>query len=536
MKRNIMFLSVVLIFLLSVTMIFIGCGEKEAASGAGGDGKMGGTLVFARSGDSVGLDPARETDGESFYGATAVFDNLVEFVPGKTEVRPALAESWDVAEDNLSVTFHLRKGVKFHDGTDFTADAVVFTFERQFKEDHPYYNLGPWKYWGYMDMDNIVKAVVAVDDYTVRFDLKKPEAPFLANLAMDFAGIVSPSAVEKLGEDFKNNPVGTGAFKFVEWRKDDAIIFERNEEYWADDVYLDRLILRVIPDATARWLALQKGEVDVVDFPSAQDLQAMKNDPNVKVMQQEGLNVGYLAFNNTKKPFDNKLVRQALNYAINKDEIITAVYGSAGTAAKNPLPPTMWSYNDDIKDYPYDPAKAKELLAQAGYPNGFSTELWAMPVARPYNPNARKIAEIMQAQFAEVGVDADIVSYEWGTYLDKTDNLEHDMAMLGWTGDNGDPDNFLWVLLSAPAAEPPAGNIAAWKNAEFTALIKEAKETMNQTRRTELYEKAQEVFNEEAPWLPIAHSVVSVPMKNSVQGFHIYPTGKRVFRGVWIEK
>ena len=535
MKRSIMFLSVALVLLLAVPMAFAG-GEQEAASSAGGDGKMGGTLVFARSGDSVGLDPARETDGESFYGATAVFDNLVEFVPGKTEVRPALAESWEVADDNLSVTFNLRKGVKFHDGTDFTADAVVFTFERQFKEDHPYYDLGPWKYWGYMDMSNIVDAVVAVDDYTVRFDLKKPEAPFLANLAMDFAGIVSPAAVEKLGENFKNNPVGTGPFKFVEWRKDDAIIFERNEDYWADDVYLDRLILRVIPDATARWLALQKGEVDVIDFPSAQDLQAMKNDPNVKVLQQEGLNVGYLAFNTSKKPFDNKLVRQALNYAINKEEIITAVYGSAGTPAKNPLPPTMWSYNDDIKDYPYDPAKAKQLLAQAGFPNGFSTELWAMPVARPYNPNARKIAEIMQAQFAEIGVDAEIVSYEWGTYLDKTDNLEHDMAMLGWTGDNGDPDNFLWVLLSAPAAEPPAGNIAAWKNAEFTALIKEAKETMDQARRTELYEKAQVVFKEEAPWLPIAHSVVSVPMKNSVQGFHIYPTGKRVFRGVWIEK
>ena len=240
--------------------------------------------------------------------------------------------------------------------------------------------------------------------------------------------------------------------------------------------------------------------------------------------------------NTTKKPFDNKLVRQALNYAVNKDEIITAVYGNAGTPAKNPLPPGVWSYNDDIKDYPYDPAKAKELLAEAGYPDGFSAGLWAMPVARPYNPNARKIAEILQAQYAEIGVETDIVSYEWGTYLDKTDNLEHDMAMLGWTGDNGDPDNFLWVLLSAPAAEPPAGNIAGWKNAEFTALIKEAKETMDQDRRTELYKQAQVIFKEEAPWLTIAHSVVSVPMKSSVQGFHIYPTGKRVFRGVWIEK
>jgi ABC-type transport system substrate-binding protein len=535
MKNTKLALTVLFAALFLIT-VFAACERAPETAPSAEDGRRGGTLVFARSGDSVGLDPARETDGESFYGATAVFETLVEFVPGKTEVRPALAESWEFSDDNLSVTFNLRKDVTFHDGTEMNADAVVFSFERQFKEDHPYYDLGPWKYWGYMDMSNIVDAVVAVDDHTVRFDLKKPEAPFLANLAMDFAAIVSPAAVEKLGEDFKNNPVGTGPFKFVEWRKDDAIIFERNEDYWADDAYLDRLILRVIPDATARWLALQKGEVDVIDFPSAEDLEDMFADPSIEVMQQEGLNVGYLAFNTSKEPFDNKLVRQALNHAINKEDIITAVYGSAGTPAKNPLPPTMWSYNDEIQDYPYDPEKAKELLAEAGYPDGFSSELWAMPVARPYNPNARKIAEIMQAQFAEVGVDAEIVSYEWGTYLDKTDNLEHDMAMLGWTGDNGDPDNFLWVLLSAPAAEPPAGNIAAWKDQEFTDLVAEAKETMDVDRRTELYEEAQVVFHEEAPWLPIAHSVVSIPMKSSVKGFHIYPTGKRVFRGVWIEE
>ena len=211
MKRRFFLLTLALILLIAAPMAFAGGGQEEQS--AASDGKMGGTLVFARSGDSVGLDPARETDGESFYGATAVFDTLVEFVPGETAIRPALAESWDIADDNLSVTFNLRKGVKFHDGTDFNADAVVFSFERQLKEDHPYYDLGPWKYWGYMDMSNIVDEIVAVDDYTVRFDLQKPEAPFLANLAMDFAAIVSPTAVEKLGEDFKNNPVGTGTLQ-----------------------------------------------------------------------------------------------------------------------------------------------------------------------------------------------------------------------------------------------------------------------------------------------------------------------------------
>lgn len=527
---------------LAGTIILTGCGAKEEAAeaaateqGAGGP-KSGGVLVFGRGGDSVGLDPGRETDGESFYGTTQIFDNLVEFKNGTTEVQPALAKSWDISDDGLTFTFHLEEGVKFHDGTPFNADAVVFSLGRQLWEDHPYYNLGPWKYWGYMDMSNIVKDIVAVDEYTVRIDLKKVEAPFLANLAMDFAGMVSPTAVEKYGEDFKSNPVGTGPFKFVSWQKDDNIVLERNDDYWRRPAYLDRLILKVIPDATARYLALQKGEIDVMDFPSPEDLAEMKANPDLKVIQQEGLNVGYLALNTQKKPYDNKLVRQAMNYAINKEEIITAVFGEAGTAAKNPIPPTMWSYNDAIDPYPYDPAKARELLAEAGYPDGFTTELWAMPVSRPYFPDGRKVAEIMQAQLKEVGITAEIVSYEWGTYLEGTDNGKHQAALLGWTGDNGDPDNFLFVLLSTAAAEVPAGNIAFWKNKEFNDLIVAAKETFDRDRRTELYEEAQEIFHEEAPWVPVAHSVVSEPMQKFVMDFKLSPVGKRVFYSVWLDK
>lgn len=530
--------SVLLVFLLAFAVFAGGqqdAGGAESEEAAGGP-KSGGVLVFGRGGDSVGLDPARETDGESFYGSTQIFDNLVEFKNGTTEVQPALAKSWDISDDGLTFTFHLVENATFHDGTPFNADAAVFSLMRQLDENHPYYDLGPWKYWGYMGMTDIIEDIVAVDEYTVRFELKKREAPFLANLAMDFAAMVSPTAVAKYGEDFKSNPVGTGPFKFVSWKKDDNIVLERNENYWRRPAYLDRLILKVIPDATARYLALQKGEIDVMDFPSPEDIEDMKADPEIKVIQQAGLNVGYLAMNTQKEPFDDKRVRQAFNYAINKDEIITAVFGSAGTPAKNPLPPTMWSYNDEIEAYPYNPEKAKELLAEAGYEDGFSTTLWAMPVARPYFPDGRKVAEIMQAQLKEVGVEAEIVSYDWGTYLDKTDSGEHDTALLGWTGDNGDPDNFLFVLLSKAAAEVPAGNIAFWKDDEFNDLIVEAKETFDRDRRTELYEEAQEVFHEEAPWVPVAHSVVSEPMQPYVMNFKLSPVGKRVFYSVWLDK
>ncbi len=509
--------------------------DEDGAESTVEDGKSGGIIVFARSGDSVGLDPARETDGESFYGSHQIFDTLVEFKPGTTEIIPALATSWDVSSDGLTYTFHLRKGIKFHDDTPFNSDAVVFSYMRQLDENHPFHKYGPWKYWGYMDMSAIIDTIEAVDKYTVQFNLKKVEAPFIANLAMDFAAIVSPTAYKANPEGFASNPVGTGPFKFVSWTKDSDIVLDRNPDYW-EPVYLDRVILKVIPDATARWLALQKGEVDIIDFPAADDLPAMQSNPDIQLIQQAGLNVGYLAMNTQKKPYDDKRVRQAMNHAINRDEIIKAVYGSAGQPAKNPIPPTMWSYNDDIESYSYDVEKAKALLTEAGYQDGFKTEIWAMPVARPYNPDARKIAEIMQAQLAKINVEVEIITYEWGTYLDKTDSGEHQAAMLGWTGDNGDPDNFLFVLLSIPAAEVPAGNIAFWKNEAFNDLIVQAKETAGQDKRTQLYREAQEIFHEEAPWVPIAHSVVTVPAKNKVKDFLIYPTGLRVFKHVWLEK
>lgn len=521
-------LPVLLIILISLTA----CDKGTDSTGSE---KSGGVLVYGRSGDSVSLDPARETDGESFYVATALFDKLVEFIPGTTKVQPALAKSWDISADNLEYTFHLVSGVKFHDGTPCDAEAVKFSFDRQFVEGHPAADFGPYKYWGYMDMDNIVDHIEVIDAVTVKFVLKKQEAPFIANLAMDFAAIVSPTAVKAKGADFAFNPVGSGPFKFVSWTKDDNIVVERNEDYFRRNAYLERLIFKVIPDATARYLALQKGEVDVIDFPSIEDLPAMKSDMDIKLMSQEGLNVGYLALNCDREPFTDVRVRQAINYAINKNEIIKGVYGEAGAPAKNPLPPGMWSYNNAVKDYEYDVEKAKELLAEAGYADGFSTTLWAMPVVRPYNPNGRKVAEIMQAQLKKVGIEIEIVTYEWGTYLDKTDQGEHDMALLGWTGDNGDPDNFLNVLLSIPAAEKPAGNISFWRNEEFNTLIQNAKEETDQAKRTTMYEEAQVIFKDQAPWVPIAHSVVYQAMKKSVNDFVLYPTGSRNFKDVYFK-
>lgn len=510
--------------------------------------QYGGTLVFGRGGDSSTIDPAHATDGESFYASTQVYDNLVQFKYGTTEIEPGLASSWEVSADGLEYVFHLRKGVYFHttkffkQKSEFTADDVVFSLKRQFDKTNPYNTVGgSYEYWSAMDMDNIVKDVVKVDKYTVKMTLKKKEAPFIANMAMDFASIVSKAFADELlkngnAEDLNRLAIGTGPFKLDKWIKDDRMIFSANENYWKGKPYIKRLIIKVIPNNAVRAAELKTGAIHIMDFPNPEEVATLEADPNLKIVRQEGLNVGYLAMNTEKKPFDDIRVRQAINYAINREGIVKAIYAGLGKVAKNPIPPTMWSYNDDVVDYEYNPEKAKALLKEAGLENGFETDLWAMPVPRPYNPNGRKVAEAMQADLAKVGIKAKIVSYDWGTYLQKVKMGEHQMCLMGWTGDNGDPDNFLFTLLSKSAAVKPAQNFAMWKNDAFNALIDEAKITTDVAKRTDLYKKAQVIFKKQAPWVTIANSIVVAPMAKKVNGFKLDPVGKRRFAEVWLSK
>jgi dipeptide transport system substrate-binding protein len=219
-------------------------------------------------------------------------------------------------------------------------------------------------------------------------------------------------------------------------------------------------------------------------------------------------------------------VRQAINMAIDKAAILAAIFQGAGQPAKNLIPPTMWSYNDKVQDWPYDPAKAKALLAEAGHPNGFEATLWAMPVQRAYNPDARRMAELIQADLAKVGVKATIVSYEWGEYRKRVQNAEHDMALYGWNGDNGDPDNFFVPLASCDAGRIGGGGAAKWCNQEFEGLIKKAVTVTDQAERAKLYEQAQVIMHEEAPFFLIDHSVVYLPMRKEVVGYKMSPLSR----------
>ncbi|MBT0730570.1 dipeptide ABC transporter periplasmic-binding protein DppA [Rosenbergiella nectarea] len=503
------------------------------------------TLVYCSEASPEGFNPQLFTSGTTYDASSVpIYNRLVDFKVGTTELQPSLAERWEVSADGKTYTFHLRPGVKWQTTKDFTpsrtltADDVVFSFERQLDKSNPYHNVsgGSYEYFEGMDMPKLIKSVEKVDDLTVKITLTRPEAPFLADLGMDFASILSKEyadAMLKAGTPQKVdlNPVGTGPFVLQQYQKDSRILYKANPNYWGPQPKIDRLVFSITPDASVRYAKLQKGECQVMAFPNPADLASMKQNKAINLLQQPGLNVGYLSFNTEKKPLDNVQVRQALNYAVNKEAIIKAVYQGAGEAAKNLIPPTMWGYNPAIKDYGYDPDKAKALLKAAGLEKGFTIDLWAMPVQRPYNPNARRMAEMIQADWAKVGVKANIVTYEWGEYLKRAKAGEHQTVMMGWTGDNGDPDNFFATLFSCAAAKD-GSNYSRWCYKPFEDQIQPARSESDHQKRIAYYQQAQVIMHQQAPAIIIAHSTVYEPVSNKVVGYRVDPLGKHHFENV----
>jgi dipeptide transport system substrate-binding protein len=506
-----------------------------------------GTLIYCSEGSPEGFDPARYTAGTTFNASSqAIFNRIVEFETGGTRVIPALAETWDVSADGLVYTFHLRKGVRFH-STDwfkptreFNADDVIFTFDRMINKDNAFNKAAPVSFEYATDMGlptNIVK-LEKLDPMRVRFTLKTVDAAFLANLAMDFASIHSAEYADQLlkanqAGDLNTRPVGTGPFVFRRYDKDAQIRYAAHPDYWRGKAKVDNLIFAITTDSAVRAQKLRAGECHISIYPKPAEVEGFRKDPRIKLMQENGLNIGYLSLNVKHKPFDNIDVRRAINMAINKKAIVAAVYQGAGQVAINPIPPTMWSYNKSVKDYEYNPGKAKALLAKAGFPNGFETKLWALPVQRPYNPNGQQVAELVQADLAKIGIKTQIVKYEWAEYLKRAKAGESDIGMFGWNGDNGDPDNFLATLLSCAAVG--GSNYAQWCDKEYDDLVSKAKQTTSTAERTKLYEKAQEVFKREAVWVPLAHSVVYQPMLKSVEGYKMSPFASVQFHGVSIK-
>jgi len=508
------------------------------------------TLVYCSEGSPAGFDPAQYTTGTDFTANTfTVYNRLVEFERGGTKVEPGLAESWDVSPDGKVYTFHLRHGVKFQTTDffkptrEFNADDVVFTFERMLDPNQPFRKAYPvqFPYFTDMGLDKLITKIEKVDPYTVRFTLKEVNAPFIQNMAMEYASIQSAEYADQLlkagkAADVNQKPIGTGPFILKSYTKDATIRYEGNPDYWkAGAVKIKHLIFSITPDAGVRVQKLKRDECQVMSYPKPQDIATLKADPNIAMPSIPGFNLGYVSYNVQHKPLDNTEVRQALDMAINKKAIIESVYQGAGQLATNPMPPTQWSYDKNLKAQSYDPDGAKKLLAKAGYANGLPQEitLWAMPVQRPYNPNARLMAEMIQSDWAKIGVKAKIVTYEWGEYIKRAHAGEDDTMLIGWNGDNGDPDNWLGTLLGCDAIN--GNNFSKWCYKPFDDLIQKGRSTIGTDARTKIYTQAQQIFAKELPFSPIAHSTLYQPVSKKVIDMRIDPLGYARFDGVSVK-
>jgi dipeptide transport system substrate-binding protein len=501
-------------------------------------------LVYCSEASPANFDPGSTTGGNDFDASSrTIYSRLVEFKHGSTEVEPGLADSWEISDDGLTYTFHLHPGVKFQTTDYFTptrdlnADDVIFSFARQQDEASPWHTYLPnlsCDYYVGMDMPKYTKEWKKIDDLTVQLTLTEPNAPMLANLGMDFASIMSKEYADKLEAagtmpDFASKPIGTGPFTFVDYQLDAVIRYAAFADYYKGKEKIDDLIFAITPDATARMQKVIAGECDVMPYPNPADVPALKANADLVVLQQAGLNIGYMSYNTTQAPFDKPEVRHALNMAIDRDALIKALFQEAGAEpAINLIPPTMWSWNKDVAAETYDPEAAKKVLADNGVT---AIELWASDRVRPYNPNFARAAELIQADWAKVGVTATITTEEWTKYREDGKKADRPGAFqIGWTGDNGDPDNFFATLFSCSAIG--VSNYSSWCNKDFEDLIQKAKTVSDPAERAKLYEQAQVIFAKEAPAFLLAHSQVYAVTNKKVSGFVMDPLGLHRFDGV----
>jgi dipeptide transport system substrate-binding protein len=502
------------------------------------------TLVYCSEASPANFDPGTTTGGNDFDASSrTIYSRLVEFKHGGTEIEPGLADSWDISADGLTYTFHLHPGVKFQTTDyfkptrDLNADDVIFSFTRQQDDKSPWFTYLPnlsYDYYQGMDMPKFIKGWEKVDDLTVKLTLNEPNAPMLANLGMDFASIMSKEYADQLQAsgnlaDFASKPVGTGPFQFVDYQLDSVIRYSAFPDFYKGKEKIDDLIFAITPDATTRMQKIAAGECDIMPYPNPADVPALKANADLVVLDQAGLNIGYMSYNVTQPPFDKPEVRHALNAAIDRDALIKALFQEAGAIpADNLIPPTMWSWNKDVKADAYDPEAAKKVLADAGVT---TIDLWASDRVRPYNPNFARAAELIQADWAKVGVTATITTEEWTKYREDGKKKDRPGAFqIGWSGDNGDPDNFFATLFSCSAIG--VSNYSSWCNEDFEALIQKAKTTSDMAERTKLYEDAQVIFAKEAPAFLLAHSQVYAVTRKGVTGFMMDPLGLHRFDGV----
>lgn len=493
------------------------------------------TIIFGVGTDVDELDPRTVDTQEGYIACANVYDCLVLYDLGATTIRPGLAESWEISEDGLVYTFTLRQGVKFHDGEEFNADAVVAWYNSIDEgAEGSQYDATRMVYMADFITDWI-DTVEAVDEYTVRLTLPAPYAPLLANLAIPIASIPSPKAVAQGMDYLMVNPSGTGAFflaKPEDWVRDSQMTLQANPDYWGGAPKVDQLIIKVVPEGSTRLQQVETGELDIAWALTPEDVERARENPDLVVVEDAGLNTNNVEFNVTKEPFTSKEVRQALNYAVNKEELSEGLYNGNMVPAGGVLPPVDWAFNPDLVSYPYEPDKARELLSAAGYDeaNPLTFTLMAYTIPRGYNPVGDRLATAIQEYWSEVGVQAEIQTMEWTQYRADRQAGLFQCSLSGWQGDNGDPDNFLFALLDGASAG--AGNNSFYDNPEVNDLLAQAQVVSSQEERIPIYHEAEQLIVDDAPWCFLGYQKHQVVTRANITDFQLQPTYIYYFAGV----
>lgn len=475
------------------------------------------SIIYCAEGSPETFNPQLVTSGTTIDATSnQLYDRLLTYQGAENKLTPALAKSWHVTKNGKKITFYLRKDVAFHQTDYFTptrflnADDVLFSFNRMLKNEHPFHLVsgGSYPFFQNIGLKDLVEKVEKINEYTIRFHLTHADNAFLANLATDYAVILSAEYAEQLTEQ-KNKanidtyPIGTGPFKLKEYRVGSLIRFYRHEQYWQEPAKIEQLVFDITPSNTGRLTKLLAKECDVTAYPIAHN--KINQNKNLILESITALNVGYFGFNVKKPPFDNKLVRQAIGYAINKQVLLETIYQGKAELANSILPNTSWAFDDSIAEQEFNPMLARSLLEVAGFSQGFTMDLWAMPVQRAYNPNAITMAKLIQADLNHIGIKVNIVTYEWNTFLNRLKRGEHQSFLLGWSADHPDPDNFFSPMLSCSAANT-GSNTTFWCNQEYDDIIQQALQTTNIHLRKQYYAEAMKIITQEIPLIPIAHS------------------------------
>ncbi|MEK4484428.1 glutathione ABC transporter substrate-binding protein [Psychrobacillus sp. FSL H8-0484] len=513
-------------FVSVLVLLLQGCStgnsaEKENKSGketASGD-KTGGELVVVRLSDATGLDPHFITDIPSanvVHGK--VYETLLAFDKDRNFV-PLLATEWKQVDD-LTWDFTLREGVKFHDGTPFNGEAVKATFDRL---------LDPATGSPQKDKLGMISEVVVVDDTHITIKLSTPYAPLLSILASNEGSILSPKMIQETPDELATHPVGTGPFVFDSWKSGQAITLNKNNDYWGEKAKVDSVVFKVVPEDATRLAMIESGEAHISDQVPVTEIERIENSDKMSLFRTDGLAVEYLGFNTTVAPFDNVKVRQAISYAIEREAIISGVYNNVGTLANVAMSPQVFGYSADVKAYPYDVNKAKELLQEAGFDKGIKVKLLTSDRKERIN-----MAEVIQSQLKGIGVDVEIQVMEYGSYIQQIENSEHQMLIGGWGNATGDGDYNQYNLFHSASVGAP-GNHFYYQNPVVDNLIEQARVETEPRKREEIYKEAMQIEMDDAVYVPIRNYELLAVYSNNVDNFWLDASNYLMLKDVTVK-